>query len=157
LYQEAPKAKGVCIGLVFYTGEYRQLCQDPSLTAVCPTSKLGMPDIILPGFSRNDLFVMVEGGEYSKERKTAQKNVEVVMQLMLENGEVIKDAIFTGSEKPKPEQRSVVYYHSNQPHWNDTVRVVLPLAKLSQAYLVFYSRHVSTGEGIFFIDSVLVN
>lgn len=62
------------------------------------------------------MFVMVEGGEYSKDRKTAQKNVEVVMQLMLENGEVIKDAIFTGSDKSKPEYRyapyppSIVYY-----------------------------------------------
>jgi hypothetical protein len=42
----------------------------------------------------------------------------------------------------------MVYYHFNQPHWSETVRVALPPAvKLSQAYLVFYSRHVSTKEG----------
>lgn len=105
MYQEAPRAKGVCIGLALYTGEYQHIAKDPALTNVWPTSKLGMPDIILPGFSRNDLFVMVEGGEYSKERKTAQKNIEVIMQLVLDNGEVVKDAIFTGSEKPKMEQR----------------------------------------------------
>ena len=103
--QEVPRAKGVCIGLALYTGEYQQLAKEPLLTAVWPTGKLGMPDIILPGFARNDMFVMVEGGEYLKDRKTAQKNVEVIMQLVLENGEVVKDAIFTGSDKSKQEQR----------------------------------------------------
>lgn len=107
--QEVPKSRGVCIGLAFYTGEYHQLAKDPSLTSVWPTGKLGMPDIILPGYARNDMFVMVEGGEYSKGGKTAQKNVEVLMQLVLENGDVIKDAIFTGSDKSKPEYRLVLF------------------------------------------------
>ncbi len=61
--------------------------------------------MILPGFSRNDMFIMVEGGEYSQERKTAQKNVEVVMQLIYENGEAVRDNIFTGGDKAKMEHR----------------------------------------------------
>lgn len=105
MYQEVPRAKGVCIGLTLYAGEYQTLVKDPALSDIWLTHKLGMPEIILPGFSRNELFIQVEGGEFSQERKTAAKNVEVVMQLMLEDGEVVKDAIFTGGEKPKPDYR----------------------------------------------------
>lgn len=106
MYAEPPRSMGVCMGLIYYFGDYQQIIKsDPALASVWPTSKLGMPEMILPGFHRNDLFVQLEGGELSKEGKTAQKNVEVLMLVILENGEVIKDAIYTGSDKPKPEWR----------------------------------------------------
>jgi hypothetical protein len=42
--------------------------------------------------------------------------------------------------------RSLVYYHSNQPHWNETLRIVIDTSRLEKAYLVLLCRHCSSGE-----------
>jgi hypothetical protein len=81
------------------------LQDQPQLAGVGTTPKLGFPEVILPGLSRNDIFVTIESGEFLQERKTTAKNIEVLMQVRLENGELVKDCIYTGSDKPKIEHK----------------------------------------------------
>lgn len=90
-----------------------------------------------------------------QDRKTTAKNIEVLVQIRLENGDHVKDCMYTGSEKPKLEHRSTVYYHTNQPHWNETVRVVLPLILHPRAFLVVSARHCSSKEGKLFLLTLM--
>ncbi|GAM25576.1 hypothetical protein SAMD00019534_087510 [Acytostelium subglobosum LB1] len=143
---QVPKAKGVCVGLTLLPGELSQVIKEnPVLEEVALTNKLGFPEVIYPGDTRNDLYFTIESGEYSQDRKTSAKNVEIVVQARLENGDLVKDCMFNG-DKQLSEYRTIVFYHSNQPHWAETVRVNVPLTILSQVYLVFSIRHCTTSE-----------
>ncbi|EGG21230.1 SH3 domain-containing protein [Cavenderia fasciculata] len=144
--QQVPKAKGICIGLTLLPGELKQVIKEnPVLEEVQQTSKLGFPDVIYPGDQRNDLFITLESGEYSQDRKTSAKNVEIIVQARLENGDLVKDCLFTG-DKHRSEYKSIVFYHSNQPHWSETIKINVPLQLLDQIYLVFSIRHCTTSE-----------
>ncbi|EFA76538.1 SH3 domain-containing protein [Heterostelium album PN500] len=144
--QQVPKAKGICVGMTLLPGELKQVIKEnPVLEEVSVTNKLGFPEVIYPGDQRNDLFFTIESGEYSQDRKTSAKNVEIIVQARLENGDLVKDCLFNG-DKHRSEYKSVVFYHSNQPHWSETVRVNVPLSILEQVYLVFAIRHCTTSE-----------
>eukprot|EP01133_Synstelium_polycarpum_P010994 gene10994-12806_t len=144
--QQVPKAKGVCIGLTLLPGELKRLMdENPVLDEVSLTNKLGFPEVIYPGDTRNDLFITLESGEYSQDRKTSAKNVEVIVQARLESGELVRDCLFYG-DKPRAEFKSVVFYHSNQPHWAETLRINVPLNIMDQVYLVVAIRHCTTSE-----------
>eukprot|EP01132_Coremiostelium_polycephalum_P004848 gene4848-6043_t len=144
--QAVPKAKGICIGLTLLPGDLKQVTKEnPILEEVTKTNKLGFPEVIFPGETRNDIFITLESGEYSQDRKTSAKNVEIIIQARLEDGELVKDCLFYG-DKLKSEFRSIVFYHSNQPHWAETFRVNVPISILDQVYLVISIRHCTTSE-----------
>ncbi|GAM22716.1 hypothetical protein SAMD00019534_058910 [Acytostelium subglobosum LB1] len=143
---QVPKAKGICVGIALLPGRLKHVVRDnPVLKDVPKTNKLGFPEIVYPGDTRNDMYITLECGEYSQDRKTSAKNVEVVIQARLENGDLVKDCLYTG-DKPVSEYKSMIYYHSNQPHWSETIRVNVPLAILDQVYLVMSIRHCTTSE-----------
>lgn len=60
--------------------------------------KMGFPEVILPGDVRNDLYLMLQQGEFPKGNKTSDKNVEVTVKVCNEYGEAIpvcvKSSIF---------------------------------------------------------------
>lgn len=50
---------------------------------------MGFPEVILPGDVRNDLYLTLIGGEFSKGNKTSDKNVEVTVYVCNEKGQPI--------------------------------------------------------------------
>lgn len=50
---------------------------------------MGFPEVILPGDVRNDLYLTLIGGEFSKGNKTSEKNVEVIVYVCNEKGQPI--------------------------------------------------------------------
>lgn len=51
--------------------------------------KMGFPEVILPGDVRNDLYLTLIGGEFTKGNKTSDKNVEVEVKVCNEKGQTI--------------------------------------------------------------------
>lgn len=51
--------------------------------------KMGFPEVILPGDVRNDLYLTLVSGEFTKGNKTSEKNVEVIVKVCNEKGEAI--------------------------------------------------------------------
>ena len=51
--------------------------------------KMGFPEVILPGDVRNDLYLTVVSGEFSKGSKSTDKNVEVTVRVCNEKGRSI--------------------------------------------------------------------
>ena len=58
--------------------------------------KIGFPELILPNDVRNDLYVNIYSGELSRLSKTADRNVEVVVEAVDDNGAVLSDAVSAG-------------------------------------------------------------
>eukprot|EP01114_Cavostelium_apophysatum_P014920 TRINITY_DN3977_c0_g1_i2.p1 TRINITY_DN3977_c0_g1~~TRINITY_DN3977_c0_g1_i2.p1 ORF type:complete len:1173 (+),score=379.10 TRINITY_DN3977_c0_g1_i2:1536-5054(+) len=90
---------------------------------------------------------MLDEGDFIQEKKTNANNIEISVQVRRDNGEQLKDVIFLGSgEKPKPEYRSFVYYHSNSPRWSELIRLSVPTEIIEKVHVYFNTRHCSSSE-----------
>jgi hypothetical protein len=54
---------------------------------------MGFPEVILPGDVRNDLYLSLVSGEFSKGSKSTDKNVEVTVRVCNEKGQSIPVSI----------------------------------------------------------------
>lgn len=67
-----------------YHGQLSQIKEDNPLLFknVSLTSKLGFPDVIMPGDVRNDLYLTLERGEVERGGKSTGKNIEVTVLVL---------------------------------------------------------------------------
>ena len=109
--------------------------------------KIGFPELILPNDVRNDLYVNIYSAELSRLNKTADRNVEVVVEAVDDSGAVLSDAISAGaSAELGREFSTVVYYHEGKPRWNEVMRVLVPVELYQQVHLRFTFKHRSRNE-----------
>jgi hypothetical protein len=101
----------------------------------------------MPGDIRNDLFVTLVSAEFEKGRKTAGRNVDVEMAVVLGDGTVLPNCLAMGVGEPSASSyHSTIYYHNNTPHWNETVKIEIPIDAFDKAHLRFYFRHCPSQE-----------
>lgn len=87
-------------------------------------------------------------GDYVQGRKTSGKNVEVDVEIRDAQGKAIPFAIFAGSgESRVTNYESVIYYHTNNPKYMETIRIDVPYEQVepgTHIYLTF--RHCSSAD-----------
>lgn len=73
-------------------GELRTIREDNPILFknVSLTSKLGFPDVIMPGDVRNDLYLMLDKGEFERGGKSTGKNIEVTVVVLDGKKNVVK-------------------------------------------------------------------
>lgn len=57
---------------------------------ICLTNKLGFPDVIMPGDVRNDLYLILEKGEFERGGRSTGKNIEVTVLVLDSEKNIIK-------------------------------------------------------------------
>lgn len=62
--------------------------------------KMGFPEVIFPGDVRNDLYLTLVNGEFSKGTKGSYKNIEVTVVVCDEKGEIVPNIISLGAGAP---------------------------------------------------------
>lgn len=88
--------------------------------------KMGFPEVILPGDVRNDLYLTLVSGEFSKGSKTSDKNIEVSVAVCNEKGAIVPNVLTLGAGAAMLDvYKSVIYYHEYKPKWNETFRVII--------------------------------
>lgn len=142
---------GIGVSMKMLHGELLQARQEQPLLfqGAVITRKIGFPDIIMPGDVRNDLFLVIDKGEFERGGKSTAKNIEVLLSIIDSNtGKPISDCFWasSGEESAKSQFRSVILYHNNSPSWNETIRLNLPIDKFSTSHIRFEFRHCSTRE-----------
>lgn len=86
--------------------------------------KMGFPEVIFPGDVRNDLYLTLVCGEFSKQAKNSDKNIEVTVVVCNENGAIVPGVLALGAgAQVLNKYSSVIYYHDDKPKWNETFRV----------------------------------
>lgn len=141
---------GLHIGLQIMFGDLM------SLKAVHPVlfnkgvdlvQKCMFPESLLPGEVRNDLYIVLNCGDFERGNKKAAKNVEVELTAFDSDGKPIPDCIYGGiSEPPTTSYLSTVFYHNNNPRWMETIKFCLPIEKFTGAHIRLDLRHCSTRD-----------
>lgn len=86
--------------------------------------KMGFPEVIFPGDVRNDLYLTMISGEFTKGSKGSDKNIEVTAVVCDEKGVIMPGIITLGAGAPMvSEYKSVIYYHEDKPKWHETFKV----------------------------------
>lgn len=142
-------SQGVVVSLRLLRGELAALRHEyiHLLKNIALTQKLGFPDVIMPGDVRNDLYFVIERGEFERGGKSSSKNVEVTVQVLDEFGRPIQNCLYGASNVDGVTQHhSVVLYHMNGPVWYEMIKVLLSIEKYYGAHLRLEYRHCSTKD-----------
>lgn len=87
----------IWISVEILHGDLKQLKEEyPHLILgnIAHARKMGFPEVIYPGDVRNDLYITLLNGEFSKTSgKTREKNIEVIVSVCNEHGETMKDCV----------------------------------------------------------------
>ncbi|XP_057339656.1 dedicator of cytokinesis protein 1 isoform X1 [Microplitis mediator] len=142
--------QGLWASLKLLRGDTKQVREEyPHLVLgnVSVARKMGFPEVILPGDVRNDLYLTLINGEFSKGSKSTDKNVQVTVKVCNEHGVAIPGVITLGGGAPFiDEYRSVIYYHEDKPRWCETFKIAIPIEEFKLAHLKFTFKHRSSNE-----------
>ncbi|XP_023288564.1 dedicator of cytokinesis protein 1 isoform X2 [Orussus abietinus] len=142
--------QGLWASLKLLMGDTKQVREEyPHLVLgnVAIARKMGFPEVILPGDVRNDLYLTLISGEFSKGSKSTDKNVEVTVKVCNEHGVPIPGMMTLGGGAALiDEYRSVIYYHEDKPRWCETFKIAVPIEEFKQAHLKFTFKHRSSNE-----------
>lgn len=112
--------------------------------------KMGFPEVIFPGDVRNDLYLTLVCGEFTKggaASKSSDKNIEVTVTVCNEKGALVPNVIAMGAGVPPlSEYKSVIYYHDDKPRWHETFRIQVPIDDFKHCHLRFMFKHRSSNE-----------
>jgi len=114
------------------------------------TSHIASDDITDPRDQREELFITLVGGEFSQGSKSTAKNIEITVRCVGPDGAFIPKCIGRGLGKQamlEDSYSTTVYYHVNNPTYNETVRIHLPaVPDLLGSHLLLTVAHCSTGQ-----------
>lgn len=109
--------------------------------------KMGFPEVIFPGDVRNDLYLTLVNGDFTKGSKGSDKNIEVTVVVCDEKGEIVPNIVSLGAGAPSTsEYKSVIYYHEDKPKWNETFKIELSIEEFKNCHLRFTFKHRSSNE-----------
>ncbi|XP_052676419.1 dedicator of cytokinesis protein 3-like isoform X2 [Crassostrea angulata] len=139
---------GLHLAVKIITGDLKK-CQTehPMLftKGLAVIQKMDFSDVINPGEVRNDVYLELREGDFDRDGKKAQKNVEVKVTVLDKEGRHIPKCINYGyAEELQDTFRSSVLYHNNGPKWGEIVRISIPMEKFPGSSVLFEISHCST-------------
>ncbi|XP_050681887.1 dedicator of cytokinesis protein 1 isoform X2 [Leptidea sinapis] len=148
--KEQKQTQGLWVYLQMVEGDLKQIRQENPHIVVGNTAfarKMGFPEVILPGDARNDLYVTICSGSFSRGGKSTDRNIELRARVVDKNGRLIPGVISAGAGVPlMNEYTSIVYYHEDKPRWQEVFKVCLNIEEFKEAHIVFLCRHRSSNE-----------
>uniref|UniRef100_A0A4W4EBC1 Dedicator of cytokinesis 4b n=1 Tax=Electrophorus electricus TaxID=8005 RepID=A0A4W4EBC1_ELEEL len=141
---------GLSVALHLLHGDIEQLRREYMAIftrGVSITRKLGFSDVIMPGEMRNDLYIMLDKGEFEKGGKTVARNVEITVYALDADGQILRGYVAAGSGEPgEDEYHSFVLYHNNSPRWAEQIKLPIPVDVFHGSHVRFEFRHCSTKD-----------
>jgi dedicator of cytokinesis protein 3 len=140
----APKGGGsLCVGLALLRGPLHEAMNAKvELSNVIITDKLGFPEVLLPGIFKNSFYISLTSGEFTLDKSSS---VEVTICVRTDSGQTVSECIeFGRGDKPTTEFTSSVYYHNDNPKWNETFSLCLPQEMVPLCHLFLSLRQCSS-------------
>ncbi|GAM26925.1 hypothetical protein SAMD00019534_101000 [Acytostelium subglobosum LB1] len=140
-YEAIVRAKGIVCTFQHFVCDYAQfLGANPTFRNVAASLKMQLPELVLPGNDRNDIYIQIEDGEF------ADKNIEVALVIKNDAGVVMTDSIKYANGQPTTAEyrTSIQTAGSNASNrWNETVKVWMAAKTLPSAHMFFVARTCS--------------
>ena len=142
-----PKTNGIALGISLYEGDIESAKEkDQKLRGIENTLRRAMAGVIDDVGQRNDLYITLTGGDFSQDSKKSAKNIEVKITCLMDTGSPV-ECLLRGNGPQgmsASEYRSTVYYHTNSPPFNETVKLIIPSDdKFERCHLLFTFYHCS--------------
>ncbi|XP_026677811.1 dedicator of cytokinesis protein 3 [Diaphorina citri] len=95
----------------------------------------------------NDLYLILERGEFEKGGKSTGKNIEVTVQVLDSDGTVLQNCLWGASgSDTSSEYHSMIIYHHNSPCWSEIIRLAVPIERYQSSHIRLEYRHCSTRD-----------
>ncbi|XP_059050512.1 dedicator of cytokinesis protein 1 [Achroia grisella] len=148
--KDTKHSQALWVVLQLVEGDLRQIREENPHLVVGNTAiarKMGFPEVIMPGDARNDLYVTLVCGSFSKGSKSSDKNIEVTVRVVDKDGNIFPGVVSVGEGWSRvDEYTSLVYYHDDRPRWQEVFKICLNIEEFKEAHLVFLCRHRSSNE-----------
>ncbi|XP_077292342.1 dedicator of cytokinesis protein myoblast city [Arctopsyche grandis] len=143
--------QGLWISVKFLHGDLIYIKKElPALMVgnVSIARKMGFPEVILPSDARNDLYLCLLNGCFTRgSTKSSDRNIQVTVRVCNQHGETIPGVIsIGGGVQTLNEYNSVIYYHEDRPRWNETFKICVPIEEFKLAHILFLFKHRSSNE-----------
>ncbi|ORX96112.1 hypothetical protein K493DRAFT_337071 [Basidiobolus meristosporus CBS 931.73] len=150
-YEQSSRAESICVSFRVFQGQAQVLVREhPTLLLGIPiTPRLGFPDVVLPGDNRNAMHLTLCSGDFQQGRRATAKNIQVKVEVRSNegNGVPLNGAICRGSGEANVTQYdSVVIYHSNNPRWDESIKIEVTPDIFKSSHIFFTFRHCSSKE-----------
>ncbi|XP_041348666.1 dedicator of cytokinesis protein 3-like isoform X2 [Gigantopelta aegis] len=139
----------LALGLKLLNGDLAKLkVKHPTLfKKCCIVQQMTFSEVINPDEMRNDLYIGLCSGDFDRGNKKAAKNIEIKVTVFDSEDNEIPDCISGGcGEPPTTHYFSTVYYHSNNPKWNEIIKLSIPIEKFIGAHVRLDLCHCSTRD-----------
>ncbi len=121
----------------------------PDLTAVPYTNCSFINNTIDPRIHRDDLYITLSDGSFTRDGKRSAKNILIKVSAVLDTGSEAKQLIRgTGPQNSKlsGSYYSSVFYHNEKPRYNETIRMKILPEDIFRMHLLFVYYHVSSNK-----------
>ncbi|ORY03265.1 hypothetical protein K493DRAFT_297523 [Basidiobolus meristosporus CBS 931.73] len=150
-YEQSSRAESICVSFRVFQGQAQALIREhPTLLLDIPiTPRLGFPDVVLPGDNRNAMHLTLCSGDFQQGRRATAKNIQVKVEVRSNegNGAALGGAICRGSGEANVTQyESTVIYHSNNPRWDEAIKIEVTPDIFKSSHIFFTFRHCSSKE-----------
>ncbi|KAF4598371.1 hypothetical protein EYR38_006773 [Pleurotus pulmonarius] len=156
-YEKSPRAEMLAVSAKIFRGDATTIIKENSslLQDTPHTLRLGFPDVVFPGDTRNELYIKFWSGEFSPGHSGSGRlgfarapmgpvpnNVQVTAEVKDQDGRTVEGVIHLGSgEPPVTTWNSIVFQRCNQPTFGELIKVQLPPQGMPQWYLFFTFRN----------------
>lgn len=142
--------------------------ENPSLLQDVPiTSRLGFPDVVFPGDTRNEVYIKLWSGDFFSATTpgtttsrgiigrvpsfagalSTARNVQVSVEVRHRNGATLENVISPGSGEPTMTVfHSMVFYRNNNPTFGELIKLLIPVDIMPFCHLFITFRHRNTKE-----------
>ncbi|EST06223.1 Dedicator of cytokinesis C-terminal [Kalmanozyma brasiliensis GHG001] len=152
-FEKSPRADMLVVNVKVFHGQTSAVIREnPSLLQdTPPTARLGFPDVVFPGDTRNEAYIKLWSGEFypsgNKMAGNSLRNIQVSAEVRTRDGRVVEDVISRGAgESTLTQFDSLVFYHQNAPTWGELIKLQLPHDIMEDCHLFFSFRHRSSKE-----------
>ncbi|GJE96717.1 cytoplasmic protein [Phanerochaete sordida] len=154
-FEKSSRADHLAVSIkVFYGDADTIVRENSSLLHDTPlTLRLGFPDVVFPGDTRNELYIKLWNGDFSSTQtstarrsfnftrghvNTVSGNVQVTMEVRGRDGRAIPNVITRCSGEPEIScWNSMVFQRTSQPTFNELLKVKLPSSGAQEWHLFF--------------------
>ncbi|TFK44595.1 cytoplasmic protein [Crucibulum laeve] len=159
-FEKSSRAEMLAVSVKFFRGDAQSVVREnTSLLQDTPhTLRLGFPDVVFPGDTRNELYIKLWCGDFSTSHTGTGRlsvanfargqmgppanNVQVSVEVKDERGNTIENVISQGSGEPYMTQfHSMVFQRCNEPTFGELIKIQLPSSGMPQWHLFFTFRH----------------